>query len=416
MAKKRIFLSYRREDSADASGRIYDRLADHFGEAAIFKDVDDIPFGVNFRTYLGQMVEDSVVELVVIGPEWLRATNSAGERRLDDPSDFVRIEIEVALERGIPVIPLLVRGSRMSPADSLPPELIELAYRNGIEVRADPDFHRDMDRLIRGLEDYLAPSGEPGAGEENLSDEEGTHEGPALQAAAAAPEIQEGGLVAVWRGLPSIVERVWRPAVIAAAGWGLGYGLGAVLSGETGGTGGWLFTGAVGGFVTFLVLRYARGSVIWRQAVTASAGWAIASAALWGAMGFLGESINFATGYGIIVVQWYVGIPVGWAIGWLAFGALGSLAYSRWKPVPGPGPLLRIAVTWLLAGLLGIGLSLVLEGPIEAVASVLLANNLWEMTEAISTFLVWTTAGMLGTGGMAWLLRTEESRLDPLTP
>jgi hypothetical protein len=84
--------------------------------------------------------------------------NEEGMRRVDDPNDFVRIEIESALRRDIPVIPLLVRDAKMPNADELPAELENLAYRNGIKIRPDPDFHNDMDRLIQGLNEYLYSS------------------------------------------------------------------------------------------------------------------------------------------------------------------------------------------------------------------------------------------------------------------
>jgi hypothetical protein len=157
----KIFISYRREDSADISGRIYDRLADHFGDAAVFKDVDDIPLGVNFKTYLNDIVKQCAIELVVIGPQWLDVTDRSGRRRLDDPTDFVRMEVEAALRRGIPVIPLLVQGASMPGQDRLPSSLAEFSYRNGIPVRPDPDFHRDMNRLMRDLEKYIAPRAKP---------------------------------------------------------------------------------------------------------------------------------------------------------------------------------------------------------------------------------------------------------------
>jgi hypothetical protein len=157
----KIFISYRREDSADISGRIYDRLADHFGDAAVFKDVDDIPLGVNFKTCLNDIVKQCAVELVVIGPQWLDVTDRSGRRRLDDPTDFVRIEVEAALRREIPIVPLLAQGASMPGQDHLPPGMAELTYRNGIPIRPDPDFHRDMDRLIRELEKYVAPRAKP---------------------------------------------------------------------------------------------------------------------------------------------------------------------------------------------------------------------------------------------------------------
>jgi len=151
-----IFISYRRSDSQDVTGRIYDRLISHFGKDAVFKDVDSIPFGVDFRKYLGDIVGRCSVLLVVIGDQWVQAMdNPIGNRRLDNPRDFVRIEIEAALQRGIPVVPLLVKGARMPSEDDLPSSLKELVYRNAALVRYDPDFHIDVNRLIKSLEAHL---------------------------------------------------------------------------------------------------------------------------------------------------------------------------------------------------------------------------------------------------------------------
>jgi hypothetical protein len=150
-----IFVSYRRQDSADVTGRIYDRLVRHFDKAQVFKDVDSIPLGVDFREHLGNVVGQCDVLLAVVGDSWL-AADSTGRRRVDDTKDFVRIEIEAALQRKIPVIPLLVRGASVPSENDLPASLAQLSYRNGIAVRPDPDFHRDMDRLIAGLEGHLS--------------------------------------------------------------------------------------------------------------------------------------------------------------------------------------------------------------------------------------------------------------------
>jgi hypothetical protein len=150
-----IFISYRREDAADVTGRINDRLREHYSEEAIFTDVDNIPFGVDFRTKLDEEVSQCKVLLVVIGKNWLSVKNEKGQRRLDNPADFVRIEIESALKRNIPVIPLLVHGTKMPSADELPESLQQLAFRNGTPIRPDPDFHKDMSRLIDGLDEHL---------------------------------------------------------------------------------------------------------------------------------------------------------------------------------------------------------------------------------------------------------------------
>ena len=150
----KVFISYRRADSADVTGRIYDRLMRHFGESAIFKDVESIPLGIDFKEHLEKAVGKCKICLVVIGDKWLDATDSSQNQRLQDPRDFVRIEVETALNRNIPVIPLLVRGAAMPTEETLPPSLGKLAYRNAIPIRPDPDFHRDMDRLIEAISDY----------------------------------------------------------------------------------------------------------------------------------------------------------------------------------------------------------------------------------------------------------------------
>jgi hypothetical protein len=164
-----IMICYRREDSAAVTGRIYDRLIQHFGKTAIFKDVDSIPLGVDFREHLERVVVRSAALVVVIGDKWLERGGPGGVRRLDDPADIVRIEIESALNRGIPVIPLLVQGARMPTGAGLPPSLRALADRNGTSIGHDPHFHPDLDRVIASLEttlrlsssDPLEPAGVP---------------------------------------------------------------------------------------------------------------------------------------------------------------------------------------------------------------------------------------------------------------
>ncbi len=150
----KIFISYRRDDSSDVTGRIYDRLVNTYGKESVYKDVDSIPFGVDFRKHLKTMIDQCDVMLVVIGNYWLTIAETGGQRRLENPADFVRIEIEVGLQRDIPIVPLLVRGASMPAEAELPPDLKEFAYRNGTQVRYDPDFHSDMDRLIKSLESY----------------------------------------------------------------------------------------------------------------------------------------------------------------------------------------------------------------------------------------------------------------------
>ena len=146
----RIFLSYRRDDSAAIVGRIYDRLADEYGNENIFKDVDSIPYGTDFIAYLDREVKKCNVFFAVIGPRWMGAGSDAGGR-LGDPNDLVRIEIAAALRRDIPVVPILVDGAQMPSDNQLPDDIKKLARRHGISVRHDPDFHADMKRLLSRL-------------------------------------------------------------------------------------------------------------------------------------------------------------------------------------------------------------------------------------------------------------------------
>lgn len=148
----RIFISYRRADSRLVTNRIYDRLKAAFGKKNIFKDVDNIPMGYDFRGVLREATSDCDVMLVIIGPNWLTVTDDEGNRRLDDPEDFVRLEIETGLQRdGTLVVPLLVEGASMPAASALPDSLKELAYNNAFVIHDDPMFHPNMDTLIREL-------------------------------------------------------------------------------------------------------------------------------------------------------------------------------------------------------------------------------------------------------------------------
>ena len=149
MAPK-VFISYRRDDSAGYAGRVHDRLQREFGENLLFMDVNSIPLGTNFVKTIDEEVAKCDVLLAIIGLGWLDARDEDGNRRLDNPADFVRIEIGTALKRDIPVIPILLEGTRVPKADQLPDDLKELALRNGLNVR-HASFSDDMERLIRGL-------------------------------------------------------------------------------------------------------------------------------------------------------------------------------------------------------------------------------------------------------------------------
>lgn len=147
-----IFISYRRSDSQDATGRIYDALVHRFSKDSVFKDVDSIPLGKDYRKVLEKAVTRARLVIVVIGPRWLNAKTAAGQRRLEDANDAVRIEIETALAGGVPVIPVMVSNAKMVNVADLPGSMKQLAFQNGLAVRPDPDFHRDMERLCCAIE------------------------------------------------------------------------------------------------------------------------------------------------------------------------------------------------------------------------------------------------------------------------
>ena len=155
MADK-IFINYRREDSIGTAGRLRDRLAEAFGEENLFMDVDNIPAGVDFVADLNNQVAACRVFLAVIGPNWLDAKDESGVRRLDNPDDFVTIEIAAALARDIRVIPVLVDNARMPKADKLPDPIKPLVRRNAVEVR-NSQFRRDAETLVARMREAVAP-------------------------------------------------------------------------------------------------------------------------------------------------------------------------------------------------------------------------------------------------------------------
>jgi formylglycine-generating enzyme required for sulfatase activity len=147
-----IFISYRRADTSKDAGRIYDRLVDTFGKASVFKNVDNIPLGTDFRDVLKEFIEKSDVMLVLIGAHWLEVDSTTGLRRLDNENDFVRFEIVHALTQPhIKIIPVIISPAKAPTVAELPYALQKLLDLNMAYVRDDPDFHTDMTRLIDNL-------------------------------------------------------------------------------------------------------------------------------------------------------------------------------------------------------------------------------------------------------------------------
>jgi hypothetical protein len=144
----KIFLCYRREDSKWPAQTIYNKLVDHFGSDSVVFDIDTIPLGADFRDYLNNEVSKCDIFLAVIGDQWLEIL----KQRLDEQNDFVRIEIQAALERKIPIVPVLV-GTKLMPRDKdLPQEFAKLSYKQAAEVRAGVNLQFHLKRLVEGLD------------------------------------------------------------------------------------------------------------------------------------------------------------------------------------------------------------------------------------------------------------------------
>jgi len=149
-----VFISYRREETAPYAGRLSDRLSDRFGEDRIFMDVDSIAIGADFTSAIAEAMSKCNIMLALIGRRWIAITDGKGKRRIDNPGDFVRVEIETALQRDIRVVPVLVDGAVLPRADDLPPSLRPLVRHQAIEL-THTSFRSEVARLITAVAEAL---------------------------------------------------------------------------------------------------------------------------------------------------------------------------------------------------------------------------------------------------------------------
>jgi hypothetical protein len=186
----KIVLSYRRSDSDVITGRIRDNLANHYGEHAVFMDIDSIPLGFDYRQQMRDALSDNKVMIAVIGPKWLggRGKNA----RINESNDPVRIELETAFQQGMRIIPVLVSGATMPKAADLPQSLQGLCYINAGEVDGGRDFRQHMSRLIYAI-DQILKTDEPSLSKQALNTESAANSGE-----------------------PSGSSRKWVPFVVAA--------------------------------------------------------------------------------------------------------------------------------------------------------------------------------------------------------
>ena len=154
-----VFLSYRRGSASGSAGRLYDTLTGRLGDDQVFMDVDSIRPGDDFVEILDRTLEACRAAVVVIDREWLDARDQQGRRRLDNPRDFVRLEVENALRHGLRIIPVLIDDAEMPSPDDLPPSMRALANRHALEISATR-FRYDAGRLIDAIEWALAARGD----------------------------------------------------------------------------------------------------------------------------------------------------------------------------------------------------------------------------------------------------------------
>lgn len=194
-----IFLSYRRDDSSGYAGRLFDNLAERFGRERVFMDIETLEPGMDFVAGIDRAIESCGAVIAMIGPNWLEARDREGRRRLDDPHDFIRLEINSALARGVRVIPVLVHNASMPPEQELPEPLRPLCRLQACEV-SDNRWEFDVRRLADVLEPLVAePRESPTAGRPVAT--------AAVEVAekTATPAQRSGGRPIGWLGAVAVV-------------------------------------------------------------------------------------------------------------------------------------------------------------------------------------------------------------------
>src|SRR5215475_1506818 len=197
-ATRGIFVSYRREDAGHVAGRLADRLTERFGTSSVFIDVDSIEPGIDFAEAIQVAIARCDVLLALIGREWATMVDDRGRRRLDDPDDYVVLELRAALERDIRVIPVLVDGAEVPSQNSLPSLLRPLVRRNA--VRLDYETFRSdaawlvqrLGKLLSAPENEAAPAQEASPERTESADRTSSAEhAAAVEAEPSAPSVPD---------------------------------------------------------------------------------------------------------------------------------------------------------------------------------------------------------------------------------
>lgn len=209
----KVFISYRRDETAGHAGRLFDRINNHFGDGVkVFMDVDSIGPGEDFVNVIQNAVGQCEILIVLIGREWLKIIDDTGKRRLDNPEDFIRLEVAAALERNIRVIPVLVQDAEMPRRDQLPEALAGLSRRNAIEL-SNERWAFDADRLIKVIEDLVSqrPGYQPAQSGSQPAKDDDDQKRPAWfqpwQIAALAAALVVAAGLGIWLLVPLLKGR-----------------------------------------------------------------------------------------------------------------------------------------------------------------------------------------------------------------
>jgi serine/threonine protein kinase len=206
----RVFVSYRRDDAPDATDRLADALRERFGSDRVFVDIDNVAPGDDFTRVVENWVASCDALVVVIGREWLDARDRAGRRRIDDPDDFVRLEVEAGLRCGVRLFPVLLHGAQMPSREELPDGLSALRRRNALQIDRK-NWHYDVARLVAALE-VITPA-------EARSPSGSIHSDPSIGAIIGGcridAEIGSGGMAVVYRATELALGRTVALKVIS---------------------------------------------------------------------------------------------------------------------------------------------------------------------------------------------------------
>jgi hypothetical protein len=230
----KIIISYRRKDTDVFAGRVRDRMAARYGDDSVFIDVDDMPFGKDFRVHIQEVMAKADAVLVIIGPRWL-GVGKSGHSRIKDIADPVRIELETALSNRTPTIPILVGRTNMPKPEQLPESLRDFAFINAAPVDTGRDFHRDLDRVMATIDTIIGVPAKVGAqhATDVAEDSSGSDPLPIQEAAAIKPqasaesagrsdENRNRSQLASVHAPPRVVaagrRRSWMPSAVATVG------------------------------------------------------------------------------------------------------------------------------------------------------------------------------------------------------